>query len=69
LRDAILVARGELFMPADTLDYEDHFAQTWREHRAIARAVEAGNAAAASRAMERHLDGSLRDLRSILFDD
>jgi DNA-binding FadR family transcriptional regulator len=69
LRDAILAARGELFMPADTLDYEDHFAQTWREHRAITRAIEAGHGAAASRAMERHLDGSLRDLRDLLLDD
>jgi len=56
-------------MPADTLDYEDHFAQSWREHRAITRAIEAGNAGAASRAMERHLDGSLRDLRILLLND
>jgi GntR family transcriptional regulator, transcriptional repressor for pyruvate dehydrogenase complex len=61
LVDATVQARGELFVPVDLLPFDDHYAQTREEHGRILEAIRAHDPAAARRAVEEHLDGSLRD--------
>jgi len=66
LQDAIVSARGELFLPVDRLVFEDHFIQTCEEHTAILEAIRARDADAARAAAERHLQASLRDFLEIV---
>lgn len=66
LREAIIRARGELFLPTDQLAFHDHFAQTREEHTQILLAVKARDPGAARAAAERHLQGSLKDFLEML---
>ena len=66
LVDAIVQARGELFLPTDQLVFADHFTQTRDEHTAILAAVDAGDPAAARAAAEAHLQGSLQDFLDLI---
>jgi len=59
-------ARAKLFFPVDQLDYEPTTAATAREHAAIVRAVQRGDAAAAARAVTTHLEHTRAKLRSML---
>jgi GntR family transcriptional repressor for pyruvate dehydrogenase complex len=68
LREAMLRARGELFVPVDAVAYEDRFRQTFDEHSAILKAVVERDARSAAAAMEAHLDSSLRDLLHVVGD-
>ncbi len=65
LTSAIIQARGELFVPVDQLVFQDHFLQTREEHSNILAAVSAGDAEAARKAAEKHLQASLRDFLSM----
>jgi GntR family transcriptional repressor for pyruvate dehydrogenase complex len=62
LQAAVVRARGELFVPVDTLTFQDHYRQTSEEHAAIADAIANHDPVAAAAAMEAHLDASLKDL-------
>ena len=66
LERAVFEARARLFFPVDQLDYEPTTAATAREHTAILRAVERGDAAAAARAVTVHLEHTRTKLRSML---
>lgn len=61
LLQAVIRARGELFVPTDQLAFHDHFARTHDEHDRIRAAIEDGDATAASTATEEHLQSSLQD--------
>lgn len=54
--------RGEIFVPVDTLAYQDHFDQNITEHTAIARAIQRRDGKRAAQAMTEHLQNSLSDL-------
>ena len=66
LREAIIRARGELFLPTDQLAFHDHFAQTRDEHTQIMHAIKARDADGARDAAQRHLQGSLEDFLNML---
>lgn len=66
LVDAIVQARGELFLPTDQLVFEDRFAQTADEHSAILAAIDAGDPEAARAAAETHLQASLQDFLDLI---
>ncbi|MBB4660590.1 FadR/GntR family transcriptional regulator [Conexibacter arvalis] len=69
LRDAIVEARLELFMPLEVLDLAEMRQSSARGHRAIVAALRRGDARAARRAMAAHLRASDRRLSRILADD
>ena len=66
LARATFQARAELFFPVDRLDYEPTVTATAREHTAIVRAVERADAAAAARAVSRHLERTRSKLHALL---
>ncbi|WP_021592357.1 FadR/GntR family transcriptional regulator [Actinomadura welshii] len=66
LRDAIVSARGEMFLPVDQLVFEDHFLQNREEHTAIMEAIRARDADAARTAAEQHLKASLHDFLHVI---
>ena len=66
LLEAIVQARGEMFMPVDRLPFNDHFAQTCDEHTRILDAIVARDPATARAAAERHLQGSLEDFVDLI---
>lgn len=66
LERAVFDARAKLFFPVDQLDYEPTTAATAREHTAILRAVERGDAAVAARAVTVHLEHTRAKLHSML---
>jgi GntR family transcriptional regulator, transcriptional repressor for pyruvate dehydrogenase complex len=61
LAQAIVRARGELFVPTDQLVFHDHYTQTKDEHTEILTAIKDRDPAAARAAAEAHLEASLRD--------
>jgi DNA-binding GntR family transcriptional regulator len=66
LIEAIARARGEMFVPVDSLTFDDHYAQTHEEHGRILEAIRAGDPSAARQAVESHLEGSLRDFMNMV---
>jgi DNA-binding FadR family transcriptional regulator len=68
LLTAIVLARGELFLPTDQLVFHDHFTQTRDEHTAILEAIEARDPESTRVAVERHLQGSLQDFLDMVLD-
>lgn len=69
LTEAIVTARGELFVPRDLLPFDEPVADTLRDHQAIAQAVHRRDAEEAARAMRDHLERSRLELRAIVFAD
>ena len=59
---AVEQIRGELFLPVDTLTFQDQFEQNAKEHAEIADAIAAHDPDAAAAMMAAHLDAVLRDL-------
>ena len=66
LTEAIVRARGELFVPVDLLPFDDHYAQTRQEHGRVLDAIRAGDPTAARQAVESHLESSLRDFMNMV---
>lgn len=66
LAEAIARARGEMFVPTDSLTFDDHYAQTREEHGRILAAIRGGDPAAARLAVESHLEGSLQDFMNMV---
>ena len=66
LEAALRRARADLFMPADEIPYGANVEVTRRQHEAVLRAVERQDPAAASRAVERHIEETRRHLRALV---
>jgi GntR family transcriptional repressor for pyruvate dehydrogenase complex len=58
--------RAAMFMPIDALEFDLILHNTLRGHRGIVKAIEAGNGAAAARAMARHIAQTRDDLHDVL---
>lgn len=69
LESAVIQTRGELFVPVDSLTYQDQFRQSAHEHAAIADAIATRNPARAAAAMEDHLESSLRALFQLVVQE
>lgn len=66
LAEAIARARGEMFVPVDSLAFDDHYAQTAEEHGRILAAIRSRDPSAARAAVEGHLEGSLQDFMNMV---
>lgn len=69
LRESIEEARARLFLTIDALDYQVALRSTLRGHEQITAALRAGDAAAAGRAMARHISKALQELETVLKAD
>jgi GntR family transcriptional repressor for pyruvate dehydrogenase complex len=66
LLNAMVQARGEMFVPTDQLVFHDHYAQTEDEHVKILTAIEDRNPEAARAAVDAHLQASLTDFLNMI---
>ncbi len=66
LEAALRRTRADLFMPTDNIPYVETVEVTRRQHEAVLRAVERQDPAAASRAVERHIEETRRHLRALV---
>lgn len=66
LAEAIVRARGELFVPVDLVPFDDHYAQTAEEHGRILDAIRSRDPSAARAAVDSHLEGSLQDFMNMV---
>jgi DNA-binding FadR family transcriptional regulator len=63
---AVEESRVAMFLPVDALDFDVLLETTVKGHRRVARAIAAGDGAAAARAMARHIEDTRVDLRRVL---
>lgn len=66
LLNAIMRARGELFVPVDQLTYHDHYTQTRDEHNEIYAAIRDREPEQARKAVQQHLQASLQDFLDMI---